>query len=440
MIPQEIIRRKRDGIELPPVDIRDFIQGVTDGSVGDGQAAAFAMAVFFNGMTKGERIALTEAMRDSGTVLNWEAMGFDATHVVDKHSTGGVGDKVSLMLGPMATACGAIVPMIAGRGLGHTGGTLDKFDSIPGYDTTPDRDLFVKVVRDVGCAIIGQTPDLAPADRRLYAIRDVTATVESLPLLTSSILSKKLAAGLHGLVMDVKFGSGAFMKEYAKARELAQSIVEVATGAGVSTVALMTDMNQVLGDTVGNALEMREAIDFLTGRHREPRLYKLTLELTAEMLVLAHCAPALPEARSLVEAKLNDGTAAEVFGRMVAALGGPADLCERPNNYLADAPRVSSLAADQSGVVLAMDAFAIGMALIELGGGRTDPKQKIDHAVGFSDFVQIGQRIEAGAPLCLVHWRDDSTRVRAEARLRSAIRIGSGAPSAGPLIAERLTA
>jgi thymidine phosphorylase len=438
MIPQEIIRRKRDGGTLAADEIQGFVRGIADGTVGDGQVAAFAMAVFFNGMERDERVALTLAMRDSGTVLNWGAMGIDAARVVDKHSTGGVGDKVSLMLGPMAAACGALVPMISGRGLGHTGGTLDKFDSIPGYTTAPDRDRFVRVVREVGCAIIGQTSDLAPADRRFYAIRDVTATVESLPLITASILSKKLAAGLHGLVMDVKFGSGAFMKDYAKARELAQAIVEVATGAGVPTVALMTDMNEVLGDSVGNGLEMREAIDFLTGQHRERRLYKVTVALTAEMLVLAGIAPDLPAARDLVEARLEDGTAAETFGRMVAALGGPADLIERTNKYLPSAPRVTSLASEQSGFVLSMDTHEIGMALIELGGGRTDPGQTIDHTVGFTDFVHVGQRIEAGAPLCLVHSRDADARARAEARVRAAIHIGSGSSAVGPMVAERI--
>lgn len=438
MIPQEIIRRKRDGHELTEGEIADFVKGVTDGSVGDGQVAAFAMAVFFVGMSKAERVALTIAMRDSGTVLDWAGAGFDKHLVVDKHSTGGVGDKVSLMLGPIAAACGLRVPMISGRGLGHTGGTLDKLDGIPGYTTKPDRARFVKVTREVGCAIIGQTDDLAPADRRLYSIRDVTATVESVPLITASILSKKLAAGLGGLVMDVKFGSGAFMRDHDKARELAVSIAETATGAGVPTVAFLTDMNQVLGEAVGNALEVRETIDYLAGRSREARLHQVVTCLVSEMLTLAGVAASDLEARAMIDRSLSEGRAAEVFQRMVAALGGPADLCEAPNRYLAEAPRVAALAADRSGVVVSMDTREVGVALIELGGGRTDPSQAIDHTVGFADFVHVGTRVTAGEPLCLVHSRDERSRERAEVRLRAAIHIGDGDPVLGPIVAERI--
>jgi len=439
MIPQEIIRRKRDGHELTEGEIADFIKGVGDGSVGDGQVAAFAMAVFFVGMTKAERVVLTLAMRDSGTVLNWAGAGFEKSRVVDKHSTGGVGDKVSLMLGPIAAACGLYVPMISGRGLGHTGGTLDKLESIPGYIAKPDRARFVKVTRDVGCAIIGQTDDLAPADRRIYSIRDVTATVESVPLITASILSKKLAAGLGGLVMDVKFGSGAFMRDYEKSRELARSIVDVATGAGVPTVALMTDMNQVLGESVGNALEVRETLDYLAGRNREARLHQVVTQLASEMLTLSRVAENDLAARAMIDRVLSDGSAMEVFQRMVAAFGGPVDLCEAPNKYLVEAPRVTSFAADRSGVVVSMDAREVGLALIELGGGRTDPTQAIDHTVGFTDFARIGTRVSSGEPLCLVHSRDDASRERAEARLTAAIHIGDGAPVLGPVVAERIT-
>src|SRR5262245_28290101 len=285
MLPQEIIRKKRDGGVLSNAEIEHFIEGLTDGTITEGQAAAFAMAVFFRGMAMPECIVLTHAMMQSGDVLDWSREGLSGP-VVDKHSTGGVGDKVSLMLGPMAAACGCFVPMISGRGLGHTGGTLDKFDAIPGYQTQPDTHLFRKVVRDVGCAIIGQTANLAPADRRLYAIRDVTATVESIPLITASILSKKLAAGLQGLVMDVKTGNGAFMATLEDSRELADSIVRVATGAGVKTTALITNMDQVLGHAAGHATEMQEAIEYLTGVRREERLDQVTRELVAEMLIV----------------------------------------------------------------------------------------------------------------------------------------------------------
>src|SRR5882724_37086 len=285
MLPQEIIRKKRDGGTLGEAEIRFLIAGLTSGAVSEGQVAAFAMAVFFRGMEMPERIALTRAMKESGTVLDWRGLDLPGP-VIDKHSTGGIGDKVSLMLAPIIVACGGFNPMISGRGLGHTGGTLDKLDSIPGYQSQPDLETFRKVVKEVGCAVIGQTDDLAPADRRLYAIRDVTATVESIPLITASILSKKLAAGLDALVMDVKTGSGAFMAELSGARDLARSIVDVANGAGLKTAALITDMNQALGRNVGNAVEILEAIDYLTGTVREPRLHAVTVALAGELLAL----------------------------------------------------------------------------------------------------------------------------------------------------------
>ena len=268
LLPQEIIRTKRNGEALDERSIASFVAGIADGSLSEGQVAAFAMAVFLNGMEAGEQAALTRAMTNSGSILDWRRVGLEGP-VVDKHSTGGVGDKVSLMLAPIVAACGAYVPMISGRGLGHSGGTMDKLESIPGYDTMPDLGTFMRNVREIGCSIIGQTSELAPADQRLYAIRDITATVESVPLITASILSKKLAAGLDHLVMDVKFGSGAFMGGADDSRALALNIVNIASSAGLPTTALLTDMNQVLGHTAGNALEVMETIDFLTGRERE---------------------------------------------------------------------------------------------------------------------------------------------------------------------------
>ena len=270
-LPQEIIRQKRDSEELGENAIRRMVVGIADGSVSDSQIAAFAMAVYLNGMTNTEQATLTHAMTHSGRVLDWSGAALDGP-IVDKHSTGGVGDKVSLILAPIAAACGAVVPMISGRGLGHSGGTLDKLQAIPGYNATPSLDEFMKITQKVGCSIIGQTGELAPADKRLYAIRDVTATVESFPLITASILSKKLAAGLGGLVMDVKFGSGAFMTDAGRARALAENIVAVAGESGVPTRAVLTDMNQVLGRTAGNALEVMETIGFLAGNDREARL------------------------------------------------------------------------------------------------------------------------------------------------------------------------
>ncbi|MFO1062181.1 MAG: thymidine phosphorylase, partial [Dongiaceae bacterium] len=309
LFPQEIIRRKRDGLALAEAEIEFLVRGLTDGSIGDAQIAAFAMAVFHKGMTRDECVALTRAMTRSGTVIDWSGTKLPGPRL-DKHSTGGVGDKVSLMLAPLVAACGAAVPMISGRSLGHTGGTLDKLESIPGYDATPGLARFKAVVAEAGCAVIGQTAELAPADRRLYALRDVTATVESIPLITASILSKKLAAGLDGLVMDVKFGSGAFAAAEPMARALAESIVAVATGAGLPTTALLTDMNQVLGLTVGNALEIRETVDYLTGARREPRLHGVVLALGAEMLLLGGLAPDRAAAGRRLEAALADGGAA----------------------------------------------------------------------------------------------------------------------------------
>src|SRR5271157_3677699 len=299
-LPQEIIRAKRDGHALSEAEIGEFIAGLTSGEVTEGQAAAFAMAVFFRGMSLDERVALTRAMTRSGASLDWREANLPGP-IVDKHSTGGVGDNVSLMLAPMLAACGAYVPMISGRGLGHTGGTLDKLDSIPGYVSQPDLALFRRVVKKVGCAIIGQTADLAPADRRLYAIRDVTATVESIALITASILSKKLAAGLQGLVMDVKTGSGAFMASLSGARELATSIATVASGAGLPTVSLITDMNEPLASAAGNALEVQNAVDFLTGKHRDARLLEVTRALGAELLHLAGLAGTVAEGRVALE-------------------------------------------------------------------------------------------------------------------------------------------
>ena len=327
MLPAEVIRRKRDGHELSREEVAFLVAGIADGSLSDAQVGALAMALFIRGTAPAERVALTESMRDSGTVLEW-----DSGPVLDKHSTGGVGDKVSLMLAPIVAACGGAVPMISGRGLGHTGGTLDKLDSIPGYDTAPDIETLRRVVGEAGCAVVGQTADLAPADRRLYAVRDATGTVESIPLIVASILSKKLAAGLDALVMDVKFGSGAFMAAREDAEELARGLVEVAGGAGLPTVALLTDMDQVLGSTAGNALEVREAIDYLTGAAREPRLHEVTMELARSLLAQGGL-DADPRAR-----RWTSGEAADRFARMAAALGGPADLLERPSDHLPSAP------------------------------------------------------------------------------------------------------
>jgi thymidine phosphorylase len=432
-IPQETIIRKRDGEALTRGEIAEFIEGLTAGSVSHAQAAAFAMAVFFRDMTLDERVALTEAMRDSGTVLDWSELDGP---VVDKHSTGGVGDNVSLMLAPILAACGVYVPMISGRGLGHTGGTLDKFDSIPGYTTQPDNALFRQVTREAGCAIIGQTADLAPADKTLYAIRDVTGTVENVSLITASILSKKLAAGLGALILDVKTGSGAFMPTLDKSRELARSLVAVANGAGTRTAALITDMNEPLASAAGNGLEVRNAIEFLTGRHRDPRLLEVTLALSAAALELTGFTG---DAREACEHALASGQATERFARMVALLGGPRDFVERLDVHLEAAPIVRDIPAPAAGIVAAVDARGVGMAVVALGGGRRLPTDSIDHAVGFDRLLGLGARADRNTPLARVHARDEASAADAERRLLAAYALGSAPPS-HPLVAERLDA
>ncbi|MFE1600417.1 thymidine phosphorylase [Methylobacterium sp. ID0610] len=431
-LPQEIIRTKRDGGTLEPAEIADFIAGLTEGRVTEGQAAAFAMAVFFRGLSLPERVALTRAMMRSGTVLAWDLPG----PVVDKHSTGGVGDTVSLALAPLVAACGGYVPMIAGRGLGHTGGTLDKLDSIPGYATTPETDLFRRVTREVGCAIIGQTADLAPADRRLYAIRDVTGTVESLDLITASILAKKLAAGLGGLVMDVKAGSGAFMATDEEALALAESLVTVANGAGLPTRALLTAMDQPLASAAGNAVEVAYAADYLAGRRREPRFHAVTLGLAAEMLLLGGLAPDRESATDRLDAALASGRAAEIFDWMVAALGGPKDLVARPGAHLPAAPIVRPVPPPRRGVVAGIATRRIGLAVIGLGGGRTRPQDPVDHAVGLTDLAAIGAAVGPEAPLARVHARSEAAAEAAVAAVQAAYAVADeAAAGAGPILA-----
>ena len=438
MLPQEIIRRKRDGHELSAEEIAFIVRGIHDGSLSEGQVASFAMSVFFRGMTVAERVALTLGLARSGITLDWQDLELPGP-VIDKHSSGGVGDKVSLMLAPIVAACGGFVPMISGRGLGHTGGTLDKLSSISGYETQPDIATFRRVVREVGCAVIGQTDDLAPADRRLYAVRDVTGSVESIPLLVSSILSKKVAAGLDGLVMDVKCGSGAFCDTEEMARDLARSLVAVANEAGLPTIALITDMDQVLGRDVGNALEVAETVAYLTGAGtREPRLHEVTLALAGEMLALGGLAPTVAAGRARAEAALADGRAAEVFGRMVTALGGPADFLEHAGRYLSQAPVIKPCTAERTGDVVGMNARQVGIAVVALGGGRAHADDAIDPSVGLSEMTDVGVAVRAGDPLCIVHAASEADADSAIALVRQAIRIGD-APTAGrPVVMERV--
>jgi len=437
MLPQEIIRKKRDGKRLAADEVAEFVAGIAPAKVSEGQVAALAMAIFLNGMNRDEAVALTLAMRDSGDVLDWSDL---PGAVTDKHSTGGVGDNVSLMLAPIVAACGAYVPMISGRGLGHSGGTLDKMDSIPGYVSQPDNQLFRKVVLEAGTAIIGQTANLAPADKRFYAIRDVTGTVESVPLITASILSKKLAAGLQSLVLDVKVGNGAFMEKSRDATELATSLVEVANGAGLKTTALITGMSEPLASAAGNAVEVKNAVDFLTGRSRDRRLLDVTLALAAEMLQSAAIAGSNQEGLMRANEVLDSGQAADVFGRMVAALGGPKDFVERHETYLPKAPVVRPVPAPRSGYVGAVATRDVGLAVVSLGGGRISPEDKVDHAVGFSGLVPVGAELNEGEPLAIVHARSEDAAERAIAELTSAYRITDKRPGAQKSVHRRVTA
>jgi thymidine phosphorylase len=381
-----------------------------------------------------ERVAFTRAMRDSGDVLDWDL----DKPVLDKHSTGGVGDKVSLILAPVLAACGAAVPMISGRGLGHTGGTLDKLDAIPGYASTPSTEVIRRVVREAGCAIVGQTADLAPADRRLYAVRDATGTVESIPLIVASILSKKLAEGLDALVMDVKTGSGAFMPDREDALELARALVEVAGGAGVPTTALLTDMDQVLGTTAGNALEVREAIDYLTGAGREPRLHEVTLALAGAALHAGGLAADEDAGRAAAQQALDDGSAAERFAAMVHALGGPGDLLEAPGEHLAPASVTRPATPERPGCVTAMDCRAVGLAVTGLGGNRRREDDQIDYAVGLTEIAPVGAEVGPDRPLAVVHARGDASAEEAVAALRAAVTVGPVAPEPRPVLLGRV--
>lgn len=426
MIPQEIIRRKRNKEILQPEEIRSFINGMAHNDVADIQVAALTMAIFLNGFNAAETTALTLAMRDSGDVLSWS--GFDKP-IVDKHSSGGVGDKVSLMLAPLLAACDVYVPMIAGRGLGHTGGTIDKLEAISGYNTQADIDLFKKTVKNVGCAIIGQTANLAPADKKIYAIRDVCSTVESIPLITASILSKKLAAGLQYLVMDLKCGNGAFMGNFDDAKALAQSIVDVANQAGTKTRAVLTDMNQVLGWSAGNAVEIREALDYLKNQNINIRLDIITKELGEELLLQCGRCKTFNEALELLNKAQASGAALEKFGQMVAALGGASSFIDNPEKYLPQTKHQKPVYAETDGYVYGMDTRALGVSIIKLHGGRTVPEQKLNLATGYTEFAQIGDNVEAGrTPLAMVHYDDESEYESAKKDLLSSIEIRDKQP------------
>jgi len=434
MDARSIIAAKRDQCALSDDQITWFARGLADGTVTDAQAGAFAMAVLLNGMSRDERVALTRAMRDSGQVQKWDLPG----PVLDKHSTGGVGDNVSLMLAPALAVCGAYVPMISGRGLGHTGGTLDKLDAIPGYRSEVETDEMRRITETIGCAIVGASGDIAPADKRLYAVRDVTATVESIDLITASILSKKLAAGLEGLVLDVKCGSGAFMAADNDAEALAQSLVSVADGAGCRTAALITDMSEPLASAAGNALEVLNAVQFLRGDAVDSRLWDVTIALGGLLLELGGLCERAAEGQAMIAAAFESGAAAECFGRMVAALGGPADLVENAENILPRAPVVGEVGRPSDGFVQAIDTRALGMAVVGLGGGRQKQGDALDYRVGLQHMAGIGTHLSAGDPVALVHAADESALEAARQAVLDAYTFGSEVVEEPPLIRKRI--
>jgi thymidine phosphorylase len=434
MLAQEIIRRKRDGYALDREQIDAFVAGLVDGSWSDSQAAAMAMAVYVNGMSRQETVELTTAMRNSGEVLDFSFPG----PIVDKHSTGGVGDKVSLALAPIVAACGGYVPMISGRGLGHTGGTLDKLESIPGYRTLVPRAEIETALRKAGCAIVGASGQIAPADRRLYAVRDVTGTVESIPLICASILSKKLAAGLDAMVLDVKVGNGAFASDLAFARNLAAAITEVAGGCGLRTCAWITDMNQVLGRTCGNAVEVMEAVEFLRGDAAEPRFERVTIALCAELLVLGRIDATREAAEAHIRRVIENGKAVEHFARMVHALGGAADFVEHAAERLPRAPVQREVVADRDGWISGVATRDLGVACIVLGGGRRKSEDAIDPRVGFTHVASVGDRVQRGSVLAVVHAAQEADADTAARAVTAAFTIADSAPQLPPLLVSRV--
>lgn len=431
LLPQEIIRTKRDGGSLSQEQIQYFVDGLVTKNFNDAQVGSMAMAIFQQGMATDEIIALTSAMKNSGDVLSWPELDGP---IVDKHSTGGVGDKVSFMLAAIVAACGAYVPMISGRGLGHTGGTSDKLESIAGFNIQPSIADFKSIVKDLGIAIISQTDNLAPADKRLYGIRDITATVESIPLITASILSKKLAAGLDSLVMDVKVGNGAMMSNIEDARALAQSIVNVANGSGVPTQAIITDMNQVLGATAGNALEMAETVKYLNGNLREPRLHAVVVSLAVAMLISAKVVENEEQAKEKINHALQSGEAAEIFSKMIHALGGPADFLDDPWRSMERAAYITDVIVPQSGYINGMQTRDIGMSVVGLKGGRTANGQKIDHSVGFDRILPIGTLVNRGDVVARVHARDESAAKLASEQYIASLTIAEQPVDEQPVI------
>ncbi|TCU38087.1 thymidine phosphorylase [Rhizobium azibense] len=439
-LPAQVIRAKRNGERLSDGEISRFVEGITKREVSEAQIAAFTMAAFLNGMTPQETAALTLAMRDSGKVVDWSGSGIAHRTIIDKHSTGGTGDeKVSLILAPLVAACGVHVPMISARGLGHTGGEVDLMEAIPGCDIAPPADRFVCAMATAGCAIIGPTRELAPADAAIYSVRDVTATVESIPLITSSILSKKLASGVSGLVMSVNYGSGAFMPTLDDARALAESLISVAEIVSLPIVTLLIDMDEVMGDAIGSRLQVREAIHFLGGQKQEGRLRRLVIALSAEILLMAGLATSTEEAVTLLEFRLADGSALDRFSRMVAALGGPTDLIENLDEYFPTAPVVAPVPSSADGHVHRIDAYSMGLAMVGLGAGRKIASDSIDHDVGLTGMVHVGDLTKAGDPLCVLHCRSQADFDTAAQAIRAAVLVEPAQPERRRVVTGRLS-
>jgi pyrimidine-nucleoside phosphorylase len=433
MTPALLIQKKRDGHELSRAEIDQLIALYMSGVLADYQMSAMLMAIFLRGMSDAETVALMEAMLHSGEVLTLDGVRGPK---VDKHSTGGVGDKVSLCLAPLVAACGVFVPMISGRGLGHTGGTVDKLQSIPGFRTDLSPAEVTRIVRDVGACLVGQSAEIAPADRRMYALRDVTATVECIPLIVASILSKKLAEGIDGLVLDVKVGRGAFMQNPREARALAEALVRVGTRAGKRVVALLTDMNAPLGRMIGNALEAREALELLSG-HGPADLLECTLALGREMLLLARICTTKREAQSRLLEAIRNGSALRRMERIVEAQGGDPSVVRDPSS-LPRAPLIVEIVAPRSGFVSAIDPRELGLTAVSLGAGRLRAEDAVDPAVGIELLAQRGDAVKAGAPIARLHLRSPSPD--SEARVAGAFRIASARPRARPLVISRVTA
>ena len=431
LFPQHIIAKKRDGLALSREEIAAFVRGATDGSWADYQLSALLMAIYLRGMSPAETALYTEAMMHSGVVADLSSVKWPKA---DKHSTGGVGDKVSLHLAPMVAACGVAVPMISGRGLGHTGGTLDKLESIPGFRVNLTMAEYRAELETIGLSLIGQTAELAPSDKKLYALRDVTATVECIPLICGSILAKKLAEGIDVLVLDVKFGRGAFMKEKSQARELALALVSVATAMGKPTRAILTAMEQPLGRAVGNALEVAESIECLKGRGPADTM-EVTYALAEQMLVLAGVAQTATEARAALALSISSGAALEKFRAMITAQGGDARVVDEPAR-LPQAKFKVALAAPRAGFVQEVDAMGVALAALRLGAGRVKAADGVDHAVGFSELVKVGEPVAAGATLGVIHANDADALAAAKVMLAQAIRVGDVAGTTPALIDE----